>query len=202
MKAIIFDWGGVCCAEGEPFASPALQATLGLTPDEITAKVKGIHRDYYLGNHNRDSFWKAIMGHFGLEENLEINPTALSDAYLNSYEVYPDILDLIVRLKQNYKTGLLSDLTPEMKNQIQTKHDLGKFFQAQVYSCDPEVKLKKPDPKIFQIILEKMEMLPEESLFIDNLQRNIEAAAAIGMKTILFKDRPQFFKEIKEIIEI
>ena len=202
IKAIIFDWGGVCCREGEPFASLALQKLLHLTPDEITAQVKNIHRDYYVGKHNRDYFWRAIINHFSLTESDEINPAVLSNAYLNSYEVYPDVLDLILQLQSKYKIGLLSDLTPEMKEQIRIKHDLGKIFQAEVYSCDQDVQAKKPDLKMYQTILDKVGFLPEECLFIDNSLGNIEAAADIGMKTLLFKDRIQFFTEIKNIIGI
>ena len=202
IKAIIFDWGGVCCREGEPFASSALQESLQLTPDEITEKVRNIHKDYYIGKHSRDSFWTAIIKFFSLTENAEINPVALSNAYLNSYEVYPDVLDLVLQLQSKYKIGLLSNLTPEMKEQIHRKHDLGKFFHAEVYSCDRDVQAKKPDLKMYQSILNKVNFLPEECLFIDNSLGNIEAAADIGMKTLLFKDRIQFFTEIKNIIGI
>lgn len=202
IKAIIFDWGGVCCREGEPFASLTLQKLLHLTPDEITEKVRSIHRDYYVGKHDRDSFWRAIINHFGLVENDEINPAVLSDAYLNSYEVYPDVLDLILQLQSKYKIGLLSDLTPEMKEQIRAKHNLGKIFQAEVYSCDQDVQAKKPDLKMYQTILDKVGFLPEECLFIDNSSGNIEAAADIGMKTLFFKNRNQFFADIKNIISL
>lgn len=202
IKAIIFDWGGVCCREGEPFASSTLQELLYLTPDEITEKVRNIHKDYYVGKHDRDSFWRAIINHFGLAESIEINPVALSAAYLNSYEVYPDVLDLILQLQSKYRIGLLSDLTPEMKEHIRAKHNLGKIFHAEVYSCDQNVQAKKPDLKMYQTILNKMGFLPGECLFIDNVQGNIQAAADIGMKTLFFKDRAQFFEEFKNIIEI
>ncbi len=202
IKAIIFDWGGVCCREGEPFASSALQESLQLTPDEITEKVRSIHKDYYIGKHSRDSFWTAIINFFGLTEDAEINPVALSNAYLNSYEVYPDVLDLILQLQSKYKIGLLSDLTPEMRGQIRAKHDLGKIFHVEVYSCDKDVQAKKPDIEMYQTILEKMGFLPEECLFIDNVQYNIQAADKIGMKVLLFKDRLQFFEDIKKIVEL
>ena len=197
MKAILFDWGGVCCAEAEPFASAALQRALKMTPDEITAEAQGIHGNYYLGNHTRDSFWKAVINHFSLEESAEINPVALSNAYLQSYQIYPDVLELISQLKRNYTTGLLSNLTPEMKNHIQLKHDLEKYFHVQVYSRDSDVASSNPDNKIFKALLDKIKLKPEDCLFIDNTAGNVAAAEALGMRTIFFKNRAQFFSDIK-----
>lgn len=200
IKAIIFDWGGVCCKEAEPFASTALQQALGLSPDGITEKVKDIHRDYYSGKYSRDSFWRAILDHLHLKETAEINITALSDAYVHSYEVYQDVLDFIVQLRPTYRIGLLSNLTPEMKGHIQENHNLSTYFDLEIYSCDPDVQTKKPDPKMFRVMLEKLNLEPEECVFIDDSPQNIKAAVDIGMKTLLFKDRNQFFNDINKCI--
>lgn len=201
IKAIIFDWGGVCCKEAEPFASTALQQALGLSPDEITRKVENIHKEYYIGKHNRDSFWGAIIRHFNITETSEINSNALSQAYLNSYTIYQDVLEVILELRKKYTLGLLSNLTPEMRDYIRERHDLDMYFDVQVYSCDPEVQTKKPDHKIFDVIVEKLKLTPKECLFIDDASINIQAAHSIGMKTVLFKNRDQFFHDIKVILE-
>ena len=64
IKAIIFDWGGVFCKEGEPFASRALQLKLSLDPNQIAQEVKDIYAGYYVGRYGRDTFWHAIMRHW------------------------------------------------------------------------------------------------------------------------------------------
>jgi putative hydrolase of the HAD superfamily len=200
MKAIIFDWGGVCCSGGEPFASTSLQESLGLTPDEITKKAGSIYKGYYTGEYDRDDFWAEIIQHFGLEENKEINPATLSNAYLDSYEVYQDVLELILELKKKFKIGLLSNLTPAMRDYIRKTHQLEKYFDVQVYSCDPDVRFRKPSREAFQIILDRIGLPAEECLFVDDLSKNIEAAADMGMKTILFESREQFFADINKFV--
>lgn len=200
MKAIIFDWGGVCCKEGEPFASPALQAALSATPDEITKQALPIYSGYYLGAYDGAGFWRAIMRHFALNETSEINPSALSEAYLRSYEIYPDMLEFISRVKERYFIALLSNLTPEMRDEIRGKHGLDGYFHAQMYSCDADVRAKKPDPAIFRVFFEKTNLAPEACLFVDNSKENIQAAASVGMKTLLFKNREQFFSDIKSFV--
>lgn len=198
VKAVIFDWGGVCCKEGEPFASQALQETLRLNPDEILEKIQSIYRGYYVGDYTRDSFWKAVMKHFDLTENTDINPAALSDAYLHSYALYQDVLDLILELKKKFAIGLLSNLTPEMRDHIRTQYNLKNYFDQEVFSCDADVQSMKPDVRPFQVLLKKIGIVASECLFVDDTQKNIVVAASMGMKTLLFQNRTQFFEEIKK----
>lgn len=200
LQAVIFDWGGVCCSEGEPFASRALQERLRLTPDEITERARDIYTRYYTGDYDRDAFWRAIMERFELREEADINPIALSRAYLASYAIYEDVLDFILSLRKTYRTGLLSNLTPEMRAHIRARHDLGRYFDAQVYSCDPDVKARKPDAKMFQTVLQRLRVPPTQCLFIDNTKQYVDAAIALGMRGIFFRNREQFFEEIKRFV--
>lgn len=200
IKAIIFDWGGVCCGEGEPFASKALQNKIGLSPDQIAEKVRDIYTGYYVGKYDKDLFWRSVMSFFNLKEDYEINPEILSGAYLNSYKVYDDVLDLILKLKKEYKIGLLSNLTPEMKDKILFAHNLEKYFEVMVFSCDNDVSAMKPQKKPYEIILHKLGLEADQCLFIDNSIKNVEAAEKIGMQAMLFTDKNSFFKDILKLI--
>jgi len=51
-----------------------------------------------------------------------------------------------------------------------------------------EVKLLKPDPAIYYLALHRFGLKPDEALFVDDRQINIEGAAAVGMRTHLFTD--------------
>lgn len=196
IKAVIFDWGGVCCVEGEPFASLDLQQTLQMNPDQIAAQARGIYSGYYIGRYDRDSFWSSILKHFNLGQDDRLNPKSLSTAYLSSYSIYQNILDRILELRSKYAVGLLSNLTPEMRDNIIEKHNLEKYFNIQVYSCDVAVEMVKPDKKPYEIVLEKMGFKAEECLFIDNSQKNIKAAQDLGFQTILFLNPEQALKEL------
>ncbi|MBI5412964.1 HAD-IA family hydrolase [Candidatus Peregrinibacteria bacterium] len=200
IKVVIFDWGGVCCREGEPFDSLDLQYTLNMNPDQIAEKVREIYNGYYIGKYDRDSFWRAIIQHFGLKENEKINSIVLSSAYLSSYEIYPEVFEVIKKLKLKYKIGLLSNLTPEMREHIRFKYNLKDYFESEVYSCDSDLESMKPNFKPYQLILKKLDVLPEATLFIDNSSKNIKAAETLGFNVILFKNVPQFLKEINFLL--
>lgn len=56
-------------------------------------------------------------------------------------------------------------------------------------------KLKKPDPKIYQLLCSRYQLKPEECLFIDDRQVNVDAAIRVGMQSILFQDYESLKKE-------
>lgn len=62
------------------------------------------------------------------------------------------------------------------------------------------VGLKKPDPRIFELAVQKTECTYNECLFIDDANKNVEQAKKLGMKTILFDNFDQFKFELDDII--
>ena len=69
-------------------------------------------------------------------------------------------------------------------------------FDALQISCDDG--FRKPDRRAFEFIMNKLKVKPKESIFVDDKQKNLDAAEELGMKTILFKNNPQFFRDIKK----
>ncbi|OGH72378.1 MAG: hypothetical protein A2921_04455 [Candidatus Magasanikbacteria bacterium RIFCSPLOWO2_01_FULL_43_20b] len=201
IKAVIFDWGGVCCREAEPFASKELQKRLGLAPEEIIKEVVEVYDDFYRGKYSGEVFWRKVMSHFKLAEDSSINPLSLAQAYLDSYELWPEVMDIALRLRGAYKVGLLSDLSPVMRDHIRSKYDLNNFFPVQVFSCDEGINLQKKDGvEIFKIALNKMDAVAEAALFIDNSKNKIKVAEMAGLKTLLFEDKDKFLDDIKVLL--
>ena len=73
--------------------------------------------------------------------------------------------------------------------------NLYKDFDEIVVSCD--VGMRKPNPKIYKLILKKLKLKPSETIFIDNQKWNINPAKKLKMQTILFKDNKQLFENPK-----
>ena len=61
-----------------------------------------------------------------------------------------------------------------------------------------ELGCTKPDPKIFDILLQKLQVLPEECLLIDNKPENIEAAQKVGLDGICFTSAEHLVIELKK----
>jgi len=74
---------------------------------------------------------------------------------------------------------------------------LNKLFD--VITSSAEFGVTKPDPKIYDILVEKLEVKPMSCLFIDDVEKNIISAEKVGMKTILFINQYEFEGELKKL---
>ncbi len=100
---------------------------------------------------------------------------------------FPRSVDLLKRLKgQGYGIYGLTNWSAETIPLAYSRYDFFALFDGIVVSG--EEKIIKPDPRIFEILLERYHLTAEDTLFIDDSRANIEAAARLGFQTILFDD--------------
>lgn len=95
-------------------------------------------------------------------------------------------LDLLEKLKRKYNTVLLSNTNAihiasflkriQKENKIQS---LDAYFDHVYFSC--EMKLRKPDPEIFELVCKEQGYSPSETLFIDDSVQHIQGAQNIGL---------------------
>lgn len=95
------------------------------------------------------------------------------------------------RLKNNYRIFLLSN-TNEIHRELfhrMFENDNGysfyELFEKNYYSH--QMGLRKPDPEIYRIVLEENSLIPGETLFIDDMKVNTEAAKLLGLNVLLLK---------------
>lgn len=114
-------------------------------------------------------------------------------------------LDELRRLRRSYRVYMLSNTNPIMwKSKIcddfgqqgLTRED---YFDGIVTSF--EAKALKPDRAIFDYACRKLGIRPEETLFIDDSQANLDAAAALGFRTALAAPHTEFIQVITPILE-
>lgn len=100
------------------------------------------------------------------------------------------------RLRKHYWTYLLSNTNPIMWNsKIRNEfsklgHSLGYYFDGALTSF--EAKVMKPDERIFRYAIERFDIKPAETLFLDDSQDNIDAAASLGFQTLLVPHGKEF----------
>ena len=70
-------------------------------------------------------------------------------------------------------------------------------FEGVVVSSD--VKMIKPNPAVYEYILKKYDLKPEECLFIDDVEANVKAAEAVGIKGFVFKNN---YEKLKEVLDV
>lgn len=110
-----------------------------------------------------------------------------------------DMIDYIVVLKTTYKIGLLSNSESDYLRKILSEKNLERLFDAIVISG--EVGYAKPDTELFKTALDMLGVQSDESIFIDDQQKNIDAAEKIGIRGIKFEDFDKFKEELEVVLE-
>ena len=109
-----------------------------------------------------------------------------------------DVVDILIKLKKNYKIWLLSNTNPmHIKNEIESKYVFQKLVDGGIYSYD--VGYRKPEKEIYHIACDSAEVNPENSIFIDDLEENIIGANKVGIKGIRYKNTIELLKELKRL---
>lgn len=112
-------------------------------------------------------------------------------------------LELIAFIEKNlfnkFRLAVLSNFTPDL-NQYIEKYKIAHLFERVFISA--VLRVKKPDPAIFLHALKEMDVLPRESLFIDDKEKNIAAARDLGMKGLMFTRTGEVIDQIKKTLRL
>jgi putative hydrolase of the HAD superfamily len=103
--------------------------------------------------------------------------------------VFPHALEVLTRLKNKYKLALITNTRYDDLKKIQEilrGAQLDEFFEEIIVSKD--VGISKPNPRIFEIALEKLGVNPNEAVMIGNtISTDIFGGNKVGMRTVLFQ---------------
>jgi 2-haloacid dehalogenase len=106
-------------------------------------------------------------------------------------------VDLLLPLKQaGFELHGLSNWSSEKFASVRTKYSFFQLFETIVLSGD--VKVVKPDPRIFRALLERIARPASECLFVDDSEENITVARTLSFETIRFESSGQLLKELQQ----
>jgi len=105
-----------------------------------------------------------------------------------------------LKLMGKYKIGLLSNVGSGWLDGLLPETSGGNLFDATVLSHD--VGMIKPDPKIFELIAEKLDVTPHECIMIDDRPSNIDGAEHADMRGIVFESIDQTRAELEHLLEL
>ena len=104
-------------------------------------------------------------------------------------EIYMEVFPLLVRLKEKgHRIFVLSNTSPVFYELLEEQlSPLNEILDGFVLSCD--IKAIKPDPKMFEEILHKYDLNPENCIFLDDVKDNTKMAESLGIKAYQIKKR-------------
>lgn len=193
IKAIIFDIGGVVLPKRIEEVYLKLVNDLGIDNDSFEDFRKNYDFSGILkGEDSIEKFLKDVEKKFSLEVNII---EKWKKIYVDSMPIDNEVVNVIKKLKKNYITPSLSN-TSKLHAEINRKRGVFSYFQPALNSCD--LGLMKPEKEIYNLILDRLNLKPEECIFIDDRESHIDSAKKLGFKTILFKDSQQLLSDLNK----
>jgi len=203
IRAALFDFGGVISTS--PFEA--------FTRYEIE---HGLPADFVRGLNATNPDTNAWARH----ERNELTFDEFCDAYeaearlaghaLDAREVIgclsgdlrPEMLEAIRRCRERLRTGLITNNMAAMTEGGEGRETMLTVVEGMfdVIIESSKVGVRKPDPRIYEMVCEQLTVAPSEVVFLDDLGVNLKPAAAMGMTTIKVVDADKAIAELEAAV--
>ena len=189
LRALILDYGNVLTLPQAPDVIQAMAARVGVTYDAFIAAYWEHRRPYDAGDYSPVDYWGRVLRSLGCGPE-ESGERALLDWLVqrdgDSWMRYRGaVWDLVREVRgRHLRTAMLSNMPAPLAACIRRGRALEDWFDSVIISAD--VRRAKPDPRIYRLCLERLDVEPAQALFVDDRADNVAAAAALGMRTVYF----------------
>ena len=197
IQAIIFDIGGVLSEYHDFRAYFKWEKQLGLEKGGLFKMLyeNPVAQQATRGKATVAEVWEEVG------RQVKLPPDELQkmqDEIWAGYRWNTEFLDFVRSLKENYKTGVLSDAWSDAREGM--GHIINEdLFDVIMFSA--EEGIQKPDPEIYRRALQRLDIKPEETIFVDDREKNVEGARQIGMHAVLFTETSKAIEDIKALLQ-
>jgi len=197
IKAVIFDLGGVIVRTEDQGPRMKLAADLGMTYEELSDFIfnNETARLVTIGKLTTQEHWEAIRNALGMELD---EFSRVPESFWAGDSVDYKLVAYLRSLRPRHKTGLLSNAWDDLRGVITDAWKFADAFDEMIISA--EVGLAKPDPRIYKLAVERLQVAPSEAVFVDDFIENVEGAHAAGLRAIHFRGTDQALAELEQMI--
>ncbi len=194
---VVLDLGGVLID---------LDPLKGLWPDMANdpAKLERLERQWGLSRVVRDyetgkltglsTFFEAARREIG----MSISRDAFDQVFLDMIiRPYPNTLRILEALSRDYPLALLSNIGQDHWHNCQKKLNLDRYFDQVFLSF--EMGLMKPDPKIYRQLIQRLDTLPENIIYLDDNPENIKTAKRFGLNAWVCQGGAPLQEKLEEL---
>ncbi|MFA6473675.1 MAG: HAD family phosphatase [Patescibacteria group bacterium] len=196
IKAIIFDFGDVICFWDDETMSPKRAQSLNLPKDSI-------HDLFfeYLREGGDGKYHSALDFYDRAKPQTPISREVFEQLFTewdSTSHIDEEMVRLIKKLKRTYKIGLLSNFTKGLEEYLIDRFHMHRLFDSIVSSYN--LKMRKPILDVYHYSAKDLGVQPEECLFIDDIEKNVQAARQIGMQGIAFTNLEKLKEQLLGIL--
>ena len=188
IKAVVFDaWGTLFESKASSAAFYAINTLLGQTFSDFNYLRIFEAATCLDASGKPENVARRLTSSLGLSVSNEVlaQVSALFEtAFTSEVHLFDDAAEILPELHSRYKLGLLSNSGVQSADNLRRRFPLASMFDAVLFSY--EVGFLKPDKHFFEAILQRLEVLPSETVYVgDHPHVDVEGATQAGIHAIL-----------------
>lgn len=196
LRAVLFDYGMVLSTPQVLSSHQTLVEIFALGPEIFDRCYWASRHAYDAGHYTGETYWQKVASDARISLTAQQIENLIETDILMWSGINAPMLEWARSVgRAGFKTGILSNIGFELATALENKFSWVAEFKYTIWSC--RVASAKPDPYIFQCAQEKLQVAPQEILFIDDREENIQAARKAGFLGIVFKDIHQLERDLK-----
>ena len=190
------DFGGVLMRTDDMGPRARQAERLGMTTRELEKVFFESESSFRAstGEIPEEAHWQAVAESLGASQP---EATRIKDEFFSGDRADRVLIDFLRSLRPERKVGLISNAWSGLRAFI-TGQKFEDVFDEMIISA--EVGIMKPDARIYQLALKKLGAQPAESVFVDDVLVNVEAARSVGMSGIHFTQPEKALEELKQLL--
>ena len=187
IKAVVFDFGNVISMPQDTNAIEKLAEKIGVKREIFEPLLWSLRSEFDRGTICARTYYKNILSRF----DISMNDEAIDEMIQMDLMSWKSInLETVTLMEEIKKAGLLLGILSNIPSEFLTwaKKNIPVFSLPDIglFSC--EVNLIKPEEAIYRKLLSLLGVQGSETVFFDDIEKNIEAARALGINAFLWKD--------------
>jgi len=192
IRAVLFDFGGVVADEGFVEAMNLLAAKRGADPLAlINAAFEASYEiGFSSGKVREESYWPLFASRTGIDENTG----RIKEEILSRYRLRPWMFGIVSRLKERGALVCLLSDQSHWLDELNERMDFFRHFDHVFNSYN--LGITKKDPAIFDLVLERIELRPDQALFVDDHLPHVRRARGKGLRAIHFTKRDALLRDL------
>jgi putative hydrolase of the HAD superfamily len=203
IRAVVFDVGGVLeRVDDQSWPEKWInrwERRMGLPLGHVSAALAGHLPPGDVATGAMSEAWmrRTYAEALGLDEHQAHQMMAeMWDGYCGILD--QQMRDYVASLRPAYQTAILTNSADGARREEQRRFGFEQLVDLSVYSH--EVGFAKPDPRIYRLTQEGLGVSPDEIVFLDDLERNVEAARACGWRAITHRSATHSIEQIQAIL--
>lgn len=191
INTIIFDFAGVVSKTNFlPVLIKDCEEKMGMDGKEFRKIFFEQEEAFTIGKMSCKDFWQVAC------KGYDIPFEKFNEVFSNAYEINPEMVELLKRLKDNYSVVMLSDNFDGLAQSIYANPALSGLFERIFLSN--EIGMSKKMPGCFEYVLKELGKAADECLFTDDKEENLKPAMALGMNVVHFTGAEDFKNALQQ----